>query len=393
MNNPKYREAYPGKHKVKNNGGKYLTTWSGYNLDLIQGPYGILSATNTRGYNGDQVTLLVTANNKYRLKDYTVTSATLNGDVLTFQNSDCSAKANFEKYIFDLKLQQTNGGTITGSPLTGQSGTTVSLSYTPSADYYFNGWLTTGGSVTNNTFKFGNSDATAKANFRIVGEGSNTAAAYRKSFTNSVTAAAANSTARYSSTTATGDHGNVYVYSTGINITGLSPVSTGNIYAWKTQFGSTYSTTANKMEVTYVNGFGNKAANANTNYVVISRNNTLIDYVSPGSSNGNILIVPHKNWYSGTKQFGYVCSVEGSAIFCSAFYDKQYVGKISARYATISSEDDILFGEYYQTSTGATGSVGMSTTHYSSYNPMPGSASFSMLSFDTVQNAIQWIRT
>lgn len=169
MLNPKYREAYPGKHKVKNSGGKYLTTWSGYNLDLIQGPYGTLSATNTRGYEGDQVTLLATANNKYRLTGYSALSAGLEGDTLTFQKSDCSAKALFEKYIFDLKLQQTNGGTITGSPLTGQSGTTVPLTYTPSADYYFNGWSTTGGTITNNTFKFGASDATAKANFTFFG--------------------------------------------------------------------------------------------------------------------------------------------------------------------------------------------------------------------------------
>lgn len=164
MKNPKWREAHPLNKKVKYN-GKYLTTWSGYSMDLQQSPHGSATTTAKRFYEDDVVPFNITVDDKYRLKQLSAVSATVTGTSATVGDSNFTIKPIYEKYIFDLKLQQSTGGTISANKLTGTSGTNVSLSYTATGGTYFSSWSVTGGSITNNTFKFGNTDATAKGNF------------------------------------------------------------------------------------------------------------------------------------------------------------------------------------------------------------------------------------
>lgn len=52
MKNPKWREAYPARHKLKY-GGKFLTSWTGYGLTLLPSEYGTISGDKLRGYEDD----------------------------------------------------------------------------------------------------------------------------------------------------------------------------------------------------------------------------------------------------------------------------------------------------------------------------------------------------
>ena len=94
MKNPKWREAYPQGHKVKY-GGKFLTTWSGYSLDLIQTNGGTISANKNRGYEDDQVNFSYTANQDCYFNGWSANTGSFNGNTYTFSNGNASAKGSF----------------------------------------------------------------------------------------------------------------------------------------------------------------------------------------------------------------------------------------------------------------------------------------------------------
>lgn len=72
-----------------------------------------------------------------------------------------------EAPIYSLTLQNDGHGTVTANALTGHKGDTVTLSPTYNTYYRFNNYGVTGGTINGNTFTFGDSDATAKANFKV----------------------------------------------------------------------------------------------------------------------------------------------------------------------------------------------------------------------------------
>lgn len=74
-------------------------------------------------------------------------------------------RLNFSKNIYQLNLQQSTGGTIAGSPVSGASGTTFNLSATPANKYTFDGWSVTGTTLTGSAGTYTNSDVTAKGNW------------------------------------------------------------------------------------------------------------------------------------------------------------------------------------------------------------------------------------
>lgn len=74
-------------------------------------------------------------------------------------------KLNFAKPIYQLNLQQQTGGTITGSPVSGESGTTFNLSATSNNKYTFDGFSVTGAALTGSAGTYTNSDVTAKGNW------------------------------------------------------------------------------------------------------------------------------------------------------------------------------------------------------------------------------------
>ena len=73
----------------------------------------------------------------------------------------------FPQQAFTLTLQNDGHGTISADKITGYAGDTVTLSNTYNTYYRFNNYTQTGGSLNGSTFTFGESDATAKANFKV----------------------------------------------------------------------------------------------------------------------------------------------------------------------------------------------------------------------------------
>ena len=72
---------------------------------------------------------------------------------------------NGVKDYFNLYLNQTEGGTINGSPSSGHRGDEITLYNIPSAHYSFNGYSVTGGTLNDNKITLTNSDVTAQAEF------------------------------------------------------------------------------------------------------------------------------------------------------------------------------------------------------------------------------------
>lgn len=70
----------------------------------------------------------------------------------------------WNRNIFTVTTSTDGHGSITASPMSGFSGTTVSLSNTPNANYDFTGYSVTGATLTGNQFTL-NNDVTARAGF------------------------------------------------------------------------------------------------------------------------------------------------------------------------------------------------------------------------------------
>ncbi len=137
-----------------------------YNVILVQRTGGTITATPMTGYAGDVITLSSHLDSNYTLDGWDVTGATLNGNQITIGNTNPTVAGRFtENQIYNLTLQQTNGGTITADRLTGYKDDIVTLYNTPSSQYNFSSYNITGATLTGNLFKFNNSNVTAKANF------------------------------------------------------------------------------------------------------------------------------------------------------------------------------------------------------------------------------------
>ena len=94
MKNPKWQCAYPEQKRLVF-GGKFLTQWNGYYLDLIQTNGGTISADRDWGYYGDVANLSYTANSGYYFNGWQTTGTTATGNQIKFTNNDVSAKASF----------------------------------------------------------------------------------------------------------------------------------------------------------------------------------------------------------------------------------------------------------------------------------------------------------
>lgn len=68
---------------------------------------------------------------------------------------------------YTLTLQTDGHGTLTAETLTGYPGDTITLTPKYNTYYRFNNYSNTGGSIAGNVFTFGDSDATAQANFKV----------------------------------------------------------------------------------------------------------------------------------------------------------------------------------------------------------------------------------
>ena len=137
-----------------------------YNLTLQTNGYGTISASKTTGYAGDTVTLSNTPSADCTFASYAATGATINGSTLTFGSQAATAKANFNRNVHSVTVQNDGHGTVTASPSTGYSGTQVTLNTTPASNYELSGFTITGATLTGNKFNIGTANVTAKAWFK-----------------------------------------------------------------------------------------------------------------------------------------------------------------------------------------------------------------------------------
>lgn len=72
----------------------------------------------------------------------------------------------WQRNIYQVTTSTDGHGTMTASPMSGFSGTQVTLSNTPNANYNFANYSITGATLTGNKFNITGSDVTARANFK-----------------------------------------------------------------------------------------------------------------------------------------------------------------------------------------------------------------------------------
>ena len=165
MKYPKYKLAFPGKHVIVFKGHP-MTQFGGYTLGTYASGNGIVSANKTKGFWGESAELFQSAADYYTFAGYSANKGTVNGNTYIFGKGDDIVTAFFnETEIYNLFLNQTQGGTITGIPMSGHSGQYIVLSALPSSYYTFNGYSVTGGVLSGDKIIIGNSDMTAQANW------------------------------------------------------------------------------------------------------------------------------------------------------------------------------------------------------------------------------------
>lgn len=165
MKYPKYKLAFPGKHALVFKGHP-MTQFDGYTLGTYASGNGIVSANKTKGFWGESAELFQSAADYYTFAGYSANKGTVNGNTYIFGKGNDIVTAFFnETEIYNLFLNQTQGGTITGNPMTGHSGQYIVLSALPSSHYTFNGYSVTGGILSGDKIIIGNSDITAQADW------------------------------------------------------------------------------------------------------------------------------------------------------------------------------------------------------------------------------------
>ena len=86
----------------------------------------------------------------------------------TYLNFGGTYLEDYKVQVYNVILQQSVGGTINASPLSGHRDTEVTLSNTPTGDYLFGGYKISGSNLyDNNKFRFEGSDVIASAKFYI----------------------------------------------------------------------------------------------------------------------------------------------------------------------------------------------------------------------------------
>ncbi|MBQ1570437.1 MAG: hypothetical protein IIZ78_04875 [Clostridiales bacterium] len=132
--------------------------------------HGTVTASPTEGISGTEITLSNTPDTHYHFDSYTITGATLkNGNQFDIADSDVSVVGNFfEDTKYTVTCTNDGNGTISASPTSNYSGSTVTLSNTPNTGYGFDKYTIvsgTGASISGNILTIGTSDVTVRGDF------------------------------------------------------------------------------------------------------------------------------------------------------------------------------------------------------------------------------------
>lgn len=134
------------------------------------GSHGTVTASPNQGKNGTTVTLSNTPDTHYHFGSYSLTGATLkNANQFDIANSDVTVVGNFvEDTKYSVTCTNDGHGTISASPTSNYSGSTVTLSNTPNTGYNFDKYTLvsgTGASISGNTLTIGTSNVTVRGDF------------------------------------------------------------------------------------------------------------------------------------------------------------------------------------------------------------------------------------
>lgn len=127
---------------------------------------GTQSASETSGYEYDQITMSNTPDEGWYFSGYNVTGATVNGNVITLQDQDASAQAGFTDEGFPITYQNDGHGTLTGDTEIGIPGQPINLTTSYNTYYRFSGYDVTGGYIQDGKL-YATAPCTAKAVYKL----------------------------------------------------------------------------------------------------------------------------------------------------------------------------------------------------------------------------------
>jgi len=188
-NVPKMSASLSAFHwKVNYNGEKYNVSFkynSGYNWWGVDGYYttikpprvltinsvagGNVSASRLTATDDEIITLSQTANSGYTFNNYSITGATLTGNQFKFNGQNVTVQPNFTHNVYTLTFQNDGHGTVTSNKTTGYYNDTTTLTATPKQGYSFASYSITGGSITNNTYRWTTANGIVKPNWTYTG--------------------------------------------------------------------------------------------------------------------------------------------------------------------------------------------------------------------------------
>lgn len=145
------------------------TTSSAFTITLGSSAGGTLTANKSTAAPGTTIKLTPTPNTGYELVGYTTSpSVTITNNKFTMPSSNITVTANFQKksYTVSKAVSPSGGGTVTLGRSTATMGQTVTVSQTPAAGYYFNGWTTSPAvTISNGQFTMPASNVSVTANY------------------------------------------------------------------------------------------------------------------------------------------------------------------------------------------------------------------------------------
>ena len=110
------------------------------------GAGGTVTLNKTSAYYGDEITITATPATGYKVKSISTSpSVTINNNKFSMPASNVAVTVTFEKinYSITKSSNPAAGGTVTTNKNTANYGDTVTVSQTPAAGYYFDGWTKT----------------------------------------------------------------------------------------------------------------------------------------------------------------------------------------------------------------------------------------------------------
>lgn len=306
---------------------------------------------------------------------------------------------------YHLTLQQSNGGTISANKNRGYYGDVITLSYKPSADYYFNNWQTTGTNVTGNQIKM-TQDATARGVFKWTSASTATNKRLDYSLNNKSSIADYCRYTHFYTWVRDGARYNSYstdFSSNNKNMKETASAANGEYFAFKGSLSVPSNQASNVARYVFNYGrigfdfYGVPSANYFPIYSGDSSN--LITKITYSSNSlhvdGKKFYVPHNNWMTGTKEIAYAVHSANGSYTMTAYYD-------GVRMLEVSSRDDTdnyaRAGMFYKASTTSySGGSFTGTVQYqyiTSYNPISnGKCEYHLRNFSNLAATTGWAST